>query len=166
MELRQSVQNAKSITQHVNQVQHRGLYLRIVRWSDRVGRTETPLPPFVDLRTRLKMSAGCIVCVMTSVVKTVNNYKSSFSNNLVKVGICGKEYYLTEKYRSSVFERPLLSTFFDFRCRNFNCVFLTFSKIWLPAETCLQSAVSPVCKINENFFHQSKLHFIPLHWYQ
>ena len=41
------------------------------------------------------MSAGCIVCVMTSVVKIVNYYKSSFSNDLTPVerrlasGNCG-----------------------------------------------------------------------------
>ena len=97
---------------------------------------------------------------MTSVVKIVNYYKISFSNNLVKVGNCRKEDYLSEKYRSSVLKRPLLRTFCDFRCCNFNSVFLAFSKIRLPAEAGLQSAVSPfVFKINENFFHHSKLHF-------
>ena len=106
------------------------------------------------------MSAGCIVCVMTSVMKILNYYKSSFPNNLVKVGNCRKEDYFLEKYWSSVFKRPLLRTFCNFRCCNFNCVFLAFSKIWLPAESGLQSAVSPfVFKINENFFHHSKLHF-------
>ena len=54
----------------------------------------------------------------------------------------------------------MLRTFCDFRCCNFKCVFLAFSKIRLPAETGLQSAVSPfVFKINENFFDHSKLYF-------
>ena len=106
------------------------------------------------------MSTGCVVCVMTSVIKIVNYYKSSFLNNLVKVGNCRKEDYFSEKYRSSILKRPLLRTFCDFRCCNFNCVFLAFSKIWLPAKSGLQSAVSPFAfKINENFFHHSKLHF-------
>ena len=106
------------------------------------------------------MSAGCIVCVLTSVVKIVNYYKSSFSNNLVKVGNCRKEDYLSEKYKSSVLKRQLPRTFCDFWCCNFNCVFLAFSEIRFPAEAGLQSAVSPsVFKINENFFHHSKLHF-------
>ena len=97
---------------------------------------------------------------MTSVVKIVNYYKSSFSNDLVKVGNCRKEDYLSEKCRSFVLKRPLLRTFCGFRCCNFNCVFLAFSKIRLPAEAGLQSAVSPfVFKINENFLHHSKLHF-------
>ena len=68
-----------------------------------------PVPPFVDLRTRLKMSASCNVFVMTSVVKIVNYYKSSVSNSLLKVGNCRKEDY--PNYRSSVLERPLLRTF-------------------------------------------------------
>ena len=42
------------------------------------------------------MFAGCIVCVMTSVVKIVNHYKSSFSNNLVKVENYRKEDYLSQ----------------------------------------------------------------------
>ena len=75
-----------------------------------------PLPPFVGLRTRLKMSAGCIIYVMTSFVKIVNYYKSSFSNNLVKVVNCKKENYLSENYWSSVLKRLLLRTFCDFRC--------------------------------------------------
>ena len=104
------------------------------------------------------MSPGGIVCVMTSVVKIVNYYKSSFSNILVKVGNCRKEDYLLEK--CSVLKRRLLRTFCHFRCCNFNCLFLAFSKIRLPAKAGLQSAVSPfVFRINENFFHHSKLHF-------
>ena len=106
------------------------------------------------------MSAGCNFCVMTRVVKIVNYYKSSFSNNLFKVGNCRKEDYLSKKYQSSVLKRPLFRSFCDFRYCNFNCVFLAFSKIRLPVEAGLQSAVSPfVFKINENFFHHSKLHF-------
>ena len=48
------------------------------------------------------MSASSIVCVMTSVVKMVNYYKSSFSNNLFKEQNYGKEDYLLKKYQSSV----------------------------------------------------------------
>ena len=98
------------------------------------------------------MCAGCIVWVMTSVVKIVNYYKSSFSNNLVKIRNCGK--------RSCVLRCPLLRTICDLRCCNFNCVFLAFSKILPPAKSSLESAVFPfVLRINENFFHCSKLHF-------
>ena len=75
------------------------------------------------------MSAGCTVCVMISVVKIVNYYKSSFTNNLIKVGNYRKEDHLLEKYQSSVLKRPLLRNFSDFRCSNFNCLFLAFSKI-------------------------------------
>ena len=65
-----------------------------------------------------------------------------------------------EKYLSSVLKRPLLRTFCDFRCCNFKCVFLAFSKIRLLTEAGLQSAVSPcLFKINENFFYHCKLHF-------
>ena len=97
---------------------------------------------------------------MTSVVKSLINTKVIISNNLVKVGNCRKEDYLSERYRSPVLKRPLLRTFCDFRCCNFNSVFLAFSEIRLPAEAGLQSAVSPfIFKINENFLHHSKLHF-------
>ena len=97
---------------------------------------------------------------MTSVVKIVIYNKSSFSNNLVKVGNCRKEDYLAAKYQSSVLKRLFLRTFCDFRCRNFNCLFLAFSKIGLPAEAGLRSAVSPfVFKVDENSFHHRELHF-------
>ena len=97
---------------------------------------------------------------MTSVVKIVNYYKSSFSKNLVKEGNCRKENYFSEKNRNSVLKRSLLRTFCDFRCCNFNCVFLAFSKIRLPTESALQSAVSPfVFMISGDFFPHNVLDF-------